>query len=449
MKILFIILIFAAICLPLSVVNSQEQSTETNDTENTTEVPSKQEHVDHPVIKEVVSRPKAFYNFFKSHYDGGLVFETKNKNFRVRYRTLIQFQFVATNNDDSSGTETEFFFRRFRLKFDGHAFRPWLIYRLQLSRDDVKLGQGGDSSGVEFKDFYIDAVYFDKISSRIGQFKVPFNREQLTSGTALLLVERSIVNSEFSYGRKIGGALFGFLGSHLAYDVGVFTALETDDTSDASSLDSEAFSTRIQLNFGGTLEYSNGGFPTGGDYALVPDFTKVPIFVSGAALVYIPALSVEGKENEGDSSALIERFIELGISKGNVVSITGDASYKLPMFNVEAAYTGRWINPDNSGSETVYDQGIRIQTGLFLMPELIEIAGRWAFISYDTSPGVSGVEQALRDTSSELTSGINYYISKNNNHKLQLSYSFINETFTQGAPNEDEKTLRVQFQVQF
>jgi phosphate-selective porin len=202
MKILFIILIFAAICLPLSVVNSQEQSTETNDTENTTEVPSKQEHVDHPVIKKVVSRPKAFYNFFKSHYDDGLVFETKNKNFRVRYRTLIQFQFSATNNDDSSGTETEFFFRRFRLKFDGHAFRPWLIYILQLSRDDVKLGQGGNSSGVKFKDFYIDAVYFDKIFPRIGQFKVPFNREQLASGTALLLVERSIVNSEFSI--KIG-----------------------------------------------------------------------------------------------------------------------------------------------------------------------------------------------------------------------------------------------------
>jgi len=447
MKILFIILIFAAICLPLSVVNSQEQSTETNDTENTTEVPSKEEHVDHPVIKKVVYRPKAFYNFFKSHYDDGLVFETKKGNFRVRYRTLIQLQFSATNNDDSSGTDTEFFFRRFRLKFDGHAFRPWLIYRLQLSRDDVKLGQGGNSSGVEFKDFYIDAVYFDKIFSRIGQFKVPFNREQLASGTALLLVERSIVNSEFSYGRKIGGALYGFLGNHLAYGVGVCTAPGTDDTSDASSVDSETFSTRIQLNFGGTLKYANAGFPTGGDYTLVPDFTKVPIFVSGAALVYIPALSF--KESSGDSGALIQRFIELGISKGNVVSITGDASYKLPMFNVEAAYTGRWIEPDQGGGDTVYDQGVRIQTGLFLMPELIELAGRWAFISYDTSPGVSGVEQALRDNSLELTSGINYYISKNNNHKLQLSYSFINETFTQGAPNEDQKTLRVQFQVQF
>ena len=97
----------------------------------------------------------------------------------------------------------------------------------------------------------------------------------------------------------------------------------------------------------------------------------------------------------------------------------------------------------------MYDQGIRIQTGLFLMPDLIEIAGRWAFVSYDTSPGVSGVQEALRDTSLELAGGINYYISQNNDWKVQLSYSFINETFTQGAPDEDQKTLRVQLQVQF
>jgi phosphate-selective porin len=270
MKILLIILIFATICLPLSVVNSQEQSTETNDTENTQEILSKED--------KAVSSPKAIYNFFKSHYEDGLVFETKKGNFSVRYKTLIQFQFSAIDQDNN--TDTNFFFRRFRLRFDGHAFRPWLIYRLQLSRDDVKLGQGGNSSGVELKDLYIDAVYFDKIFPRIGQFKVPFNREQLASGTALLLVERSIVNSEFSYGRKIGGALYGFLGNHLAYGAAVYTSPTTDDTSDASSVDSETFAGRLQLNFGGTFEYSNGGFPTGGDSALVPDCTTVPIFDS-------------------------------------------------------------------------------------------------------------------------------------------------------------------------
>ena len=300
---------------------------------------------------------------------------------------------------------------------------------------------------MEIKDFYIDLVYFDKIFPRIGQFKVPFNREQLSSGSALLLVERSIVNSEFSLGRKIGGALYGFLGKHVAYGAAMFSSPATDDTADASSVDSETFAGRVQLNFGGTLEYSNGGFPTGGDYALEPDFTKVPVLVFGAALVSLPDLTV--KENDGDSGALNERFIELGIEKGNVVSATGDASYKIPMFNVETAYLGRWIDPKEGGGDTVYDQGFRIQTGLFMVPDKIEIVGRWAFISYDTSPGVAQTGEALRDSSNELTSGINYYISKSNKWKLQLSYSYINNTFTQGEPNMYQKALRLQFQANF
>jgi phosphate-selective porin OprO and OprP len=445
MKLLLQTLVITIMLVALSGTYSRARPGGTDDPEKQEDVTTELNESGPEPVRELISKPKVFYNFLKSHYDDGLVFETKRGNFSVRYRTLIQFQFSAIDQDNN--TDTDFFFRRFRLKFNGHVLRPWLTYRLQLSRDDVRIGQVGDGSGVEFKDFYIDAVYFDKIFPRIGQFKVPFNREQLNPGSALLLVERSIVNTEFSFGRKIGGALYGILGKHVAYGAAVYTSPATDDTADASSVDSETFAGRLQLNFGGTLEYSNGGFPTGGDYALVPDFTKVPVFVFGAAVVYLPSLSV--KENEGDSGALIERFIELGISKGNVVSVTGDAAYKLPMFNVEAAYLGRWIEPEIGGRETVYDQGLRIQTGLFLMPDTIEIAGRWAYIFYDTSPAEAGVVEALRNNSSELTTGINYYISKSNNWKVQLSYTFISNKFAQGAPDTDQKGLRIQFQAYF
>ena len=439
------ILVITIILAPLPGTYSHAQPGRADDPKKPEGVTAELNESGPEPVRELISKPKEFYNFLKSHYDDGLVFETKRGNFSVRYKTLIQFQFSAIDQDNN--TDTDFFFRRFRLRFNGHVLRPWLTYRIQLSRDNVKLGQDNDSSGLEFKDFYIDAVYSKKIFPRIGQFKVPFDREQLNSGTALLLVERSIANSEFSLGRKLGGALYGLLGKHVAYGFAVYTAPATDDTADASSFDSETFAGRIQLNFGGTLEYTNGGFPTGGDYAFVPDFTKVPVFVFGTAIVYIPGLSV--KENEGESGALIQRFIDLGISKGNVVSVTGDAAYKLPMFNVEAAYLGRWIEPDIGGSETVYDQGLRIQTGLFLVPKLIELAGRWAFIWYDTSPGVVGTQDVQRDTSLELTYGINYYISESNKWKLQLSYSFISDTFTQGAPDENQKGLRIQFQALF
>ena len=94
-------------------------------------------------VKKVISTPRAFYNFLKSHYDDGLVFESPRGNFRVHYKTLLQYQFSAIDDSGTGGADTEFFFRRIRLKFDGYALRPWLTYRLQLSRDDVKLGQGG------------------------------------------------------------------------------------------------------------------------------------------------------------------------------------------------------------------------------------------------------------------------------------------------------------------
>ena len=445
MKYLLQIVVYTSVLAAMTGAFSHAQPQETDDPIVSEEAASEQNKSGHEPVRELISKPRVFYHFLKSHYNNGLVFETKRGNFRVRYKTLIQFQFALTDNNNV--TDTDLFFRRIRMKFDGYVFRPWLKYVLQLSRDNVKLGQSGSSSGVEFKDFYVDAVYFSKIFPRIGQFKVPFNREQLNSGTALLLVERSIVNSEFSLGRKIGGGLYGILGNHLAYGTAVFTSPATDDTADASSIDSETIAARVQLNFGGTLEYGSGGFPTGGDYALVPDLTKVPVSVLGAALVYLPDLSV--KENDGDSGALIQRFIELGIEKGNVVSITGDAAYKLPMFNVEAAYLGRWIEPETGGNETVYDQGFRLQSGIFMVPDLIEIAGRWAFIDYDTSPGEVGVEGTLRDNSLELTTGINYYISKSNKWKLQLSYSLISSTFTQGAPDMNQKALRIQFQAYF
>jgi len=445
MRLLPKILVVSAMLIALSGTMTLAQPGEPDDSLVHEEVNTQLNESGPEPVKELISKPRTFYNFLKSHYDDGLVFESPRGNFRVKLTTLIQFQFSATDQDNN--TDTDFFFRRLRLTFDGHAFRPWLVYRVQLSRDDVKLGQGGDASGVEFKDFYLDVVYIEKIFPRIGQFRVPFNREQLNPGSALLLVERSIVNGEFSYGRKIGGALYGILGKHIVYGAGGFTAPATDDTSDASSVDSETFAGRVQFNFGGTPGYTHGGFPSGGDYALVPDFTKVQVFVFGTAVVYLPGLSV--KENDGASGALIERFIELGIGKGNVSSITADVSYKIPMYNIEAAYLGRWIDPEIGGSETVYDQGFRIQTGLFLMPDTIEIAGRWAFIDYDTSPGIGEAGEVLRDTSLELTTGINYYISQSNKWKVQLSYSFIEDKFTQGAPDTDQKVLRIQFQAHF
>jgi phosphate-selective porin OprO and OprP len=446
MKSLLSMLVFSMIMVSMSGAYSRAETGEPDDPETKEELSAEHDESGDAHHGNFLSKPKAIYNYFRSHYDDGLVFESKNGNFRIRARTRVQVQFSVTDEDTNS-TDTDFFLRRLRLKLDGHAFRPWLKYVLQLSRDNIKLDQLGDASGIQLKDAYIDAVYFKKIFPRVGQFKVPFNREELNSSTSLLFVERSIVNTEFAYARDRGVSLYGFLGKHIVYGAGVFGGAGIQGTEEGTAIGSNLFAGRVQLNFGGTLKYSNGSFPSGGDYKLVPDFTKVPVFELGAALVGIPDLDIRGKTP--DSGALVERFDELGIVRGGVVSIAADASYKLPGYNIEASYLGRWIDPDEGGGETVYDQGFRIQTGVFLVADLIEIAGRWAYILYDTSPEAVGAEEVLIDTSFELTPGINIYFSKNNNWKVQLGYSFIYNTFTQGVPDEDQKVLRIQFQAYF
>ncbi len=165
----------------------------------------------------------------------------------------------------------------------------------------------------------------------------------------------------------------------------------------------------------------------------------------GAAFVAIPDADPEGKT--ASQGALQKRFAELGITQASVASIAFDASYKLPMFNVEGAYLGRWINPDESGQGTVYDQGLRLQTGVFLVPSRLEIAWRWAYINYDDSTSIE--DEIARDNSWELSSGINFYFFRHKNRKLQLSYSYINNEFTGGVPDTDEKVLRLQFQFAF
>ena len=208
MKFLLLILVLTSMIVALSGVYSHAQSGGTNGSEEREELANEHSESDDVHQGKLISKPRAIYNYLMSHYDNGLVFESKNGNFRVRSRTRVQLQFSVTDNDNG-GTDTDFFLRRLRLKLDGHAFRPWLKYILQVSRDDIKLNQLGDACGVQRKDAYIDAVYFKKIFPRIGQYEAPFNREELNLSSALLLVERSIVNTEFAYARDRGAGLYG------------------------------------------------------------------------------------------------------------------------------------------------------------------------------------------------------------------------------------------------
>jgi phosphate-selective porin OprO and OprP len=152
-------------------------------------------------------------------YDGGFFIESSDERFELKINGRVQGRFAFESVEEhveapSSGDEPSdaatgeasatrrreedyaFSIPRARLKLKGHAFSEDLSYLMQ-----VEFGKGF----AYLKDYYVDAgLVSGKLHLRIGQYKRPFSRQQITSSGKLELVDRSITDKAFGAGRDIG-----------------------------------------------------------------------------------------------------------------------------------------------------------------------------------------------------------------------------------------------------
>lgn len=142
-------------------------------------------------------------------YDGGFFIRTPNDKFLLKIGARLQARLEYDNNethetaDDGtalSATDRDyklaFSIPRARLKLFGNAFTKNLTYLFQ-----VDFGKGF----VMLRDFYADYAFFPKaLQLRVGQFKRPFSRQQITSSGNQELVDRAITDEAFGAGRDLG-----------------------------------------------------------------------------------------------------------------------------------------------------------------------------------------------------------------------------------------------------
>ncbi|MFI5322628.1 MAG: porin, partial [Thermodesulfobacteriota bacterium] len=158
------------------------------------------------INQKQVTAEDAWYNKFLGKYDSGFVFETKDSSgipFKLRFSILAQTQFyVSKTTAQLSGcsslgcgdqaTQTSGKLRRLEIKWDGYAFAPWFYYTFMI--DPTKTNGTAPYTNTKIlQDMYLTAAYYKEISPRVGQWKVPFQREELTPSSSLQFVERSIV----------------------------------------------------------------------------------------------------------------------------------------------------------------------------------------------------------------------------------------------------------------
>ena len=115
-------------------------------------------------------------------YKKGAYIKTTDDRFSVKMNVHTQGAFSYEVQEDQENTTT-FKVRRARLLFGGNVYYPWMRYFTQITLE-------GSNTGL--RDAYIEATYFDWAEPKIGQYKVPFDREFLTSAFSLQLIDRSI-----------------------------------------------------------------------------------------------------------------------------------------------------------------------------------------------------------------------------------------------------------------
>jgi hypothetical protein len=287
-------------------------------------------------------------------YDEGFFLQSEDGAFRLEFAGRLQTQYeavVTEVGDDLELAQSRFLIRRARLKLSGHAFTKRLTYVFQTDFS------GGDT---DLLDYYLNyQVAPGTFEGRVGQWRLPFLREEITSSGSLLLVDRSLVTDVFGEGFDVGVAAHNDYTDAPSFEwvVGIFNGTQSKlgaiapDDPYAPTLFFPTLVARVGYNHGDIDPYKEGDLEGG------------PLrFAVGAS-----GLTQLGVEREGQSA----------------MKATVDYVLKIDGFSTSGAY----MIASAQDGEGLLDQdqlvtGLYAQAG-YLIGEMFQPAARYSRVAYD------------------------------------------------------------------
>lgn len=387
---------------------------------------------------------------------------TEKPRFSVALGNRLQVRYTYLDRDLVGPSESSTFrVRRFKLFLNGNAFYPWLRFKLQTDwvagRD-----QTADAQRPDLEDAFVDVSYFPFAQLQIGQYKVPFNRSELTSSGALQFVDRALTNARFSLARDQGVTLHGVLGEAekpwLEYAAGVFNG---NGRNRAEKEDSDHMgAARVHWMPLGTIKYSESDV----------DSSPHPLLGVGVGYVFNVV------HNRSSTTAVLtttfpdptnpERQLTTPIGQQTTQTLS-DAEYHRTTADIHAKWRGASVladyffesrddkTPRLTITDTLYGQppsartsrgshkgtahthGFNVQAGYFVIPSIVELAVRYAWVDPE---GVGNRQEEYR-------AGIGWFIWQ---HALKLQADVGSLRYkVPRAPDRHDLEARTQLQVIF
>ena len=312
----------------------------------------------------------------------------------------------------------DFFLRRGRLILKAQG-SPRLDIYAQIGQDNAGSRILRDDAGFRIKDLYLNYKRAEALQVVVGQFKVPFLRQNLQSDFELLLVDRSLLTSlrpAIEGSRDQGGMVWGNRGG-LQYRVAVFDGADQEDNNPTSRLRGSA---RVSYNWF-TPE-------TGLSYTSTALGEKriLQVSVQGDAQNH----RLDSRDDAGFTT-----------ESRDYRAWAADVFYDQPfagrwVVTFEGAWAERRDDYDALGVDTRSIGGYFAEAGLLLPwtigPGRIQVSGRYEDLDTDRGPATSTIKFR--------TAGLTYYAA-GQARKIQLDYTQRHERPT--AIDNDEVRLSV------
>ncbi|KAA3438897.1 FmdC precursor [Rufibacter hautae] len=366
----------------------------------------------------------------KTKFGKGLQFVAEDSSFSLKFGIRFQTLYQGVHTRGTKGWDDRFLIRRARLKFDGFAFTPRLVYKIELglSNSDIGAGGGGDISQTNDADnIILDAVAKYQLTPTlwvwVGQTKLPGNRERVISSQKLQFVDRSLLNAQINLDRDAGFQLRHehALGTVLLREMASISMGEGRDitVNNAGGYD---YTGRVEILPLG--EFKGDGDYVGGDIER-EETPKLAL-----------AVSYDFNNNASRSRGQLGSFLS---GQRNLSTWFADAMFKYKGFSAMGEYADRKVpngtpvisyKPDGTVDETfVTGKALNLQAG-YLLPSDWELAGRYSIFDPTAVTGIGAQKQ--------YTAGVSKYIV-DHSLKVQSDLTLIKE---QGRND------RIQFRMQ-
>jgi phosphate-selective porin len=349
-----------------------------------------------------------------SGYDKGFFIQSADKTFTFKPGIVLQLRNATTWREDAKngGTSDDlqngFEIRRFKLQASGNAYGPDVTYGLQLTNNR-------NTAAIEVDDIWVQYMFAPHYGLKAGQFKGPFNREELISDSAQLAVERSLLNDVLGgglTGPRSQGVSFlgGFGGENYSKDAVHYEVMlnDGDGTPNTDWRDTSGTTPDTRADWGSIARIDYKAFGSWSDLGkFSAKNSKENLLVFGGA--------VSASGNPG----------------ANVYRFTGDVLYqglngKLDLYGAAIGSYSDIRTASATAEDSRLDYGGIVQVGYLVNPAWEPFArADMVWIDDDFVAAGAGGDNGFP----EFTVGVNYYMGKDgaafNKAKLTIDATYL------------------------